>query len=110
MNSNRRDIDNIISELENEGKSPGTEHTKNIRKEFEDRFFDINKRLEEYRKNLLDEIKRVENKRNLPPPPQMEGGSVRELREEMLSRIRGIEKELYELRKMTDRRGAMIVE
>ena len=109
INSNRRDIDNLISEIER-GENIKPYPKSDMRKELDEKFFDVNSRLEEYRKNLLDEISRVENKRGLPPPPPAKNESVKELREEMMSRIRGLEEEIYELRKKMNSRGALVVE
>ena len=87
-----------------------------IRKNLEEKFFDINKRLEQNKMDFMGEISRVENKKVLPPPPVPITGEdstkkVKEVEERLLSRITELEEIVYELKQRKPRTsGAVVLE
>jgi len=104
-------IENEIEVLKKAGGSSGNfpVNLKELEEKWEERFFEVNKRLEETKKLLLDEITRVENKRlpPLPPPPQ----PLEEFKSDVLKRIERVENEIFDLKqKIKEKSSAVIVE
>ena len=96
-----------VIKLSEESAKPieSVEGLNEIKKDIEEKFFDINKKLEQTKSNFMGEITRVENKKDLPPPPMpIESGEdseefkneLRELKEELLSRIEELENNINE--------------
>lgn len=114
VNANRREIEKLVSEIETLKKRPRTVavadgETEEVRKDLEEKFFDINKRLEQTKINLMGEISRVENKK---PPAVPDSGDSKEEEKQLISRIEGLENEIYDLkhRKKSRDSGAVILE
>lgn len=114
VNANNREIEKLVSEIETLKKRPGTVavadgEVDEVRKDMEEKFFDINKRLEQTKINLMGEISRLENKK---PPAVPESGDSKEEEKQLVSRIDELENEIYDLkhRKKSRGSGAVILE
>lgn len=119
VNANGREIKSMVLQIEDLKKKRETVVKSDagldgIRKDLEEKFFDINKKLEQSRMNLMGEISRVENQKVLPPPPAPIAGEdstkkVKEVEERLLSRITELEKGIYELKQRKPRTSGAIV-
>jgi len=115
LSENGREIKKLISEMDGlkrtktSGTAPKDEGLDELKKELEEKFFDINKRLEQSKMNLMGEISRMEK---LPSPPSSGEDfteKINKLREELLPRIEELEDELYQLKHRKPRRSDAVV-
>ncbi len=112
VNENKKEIKRIISEIEELKKMPRSFPVKEIeelKNRWDEKFFEINKRLEETKKILLGEISRVENEK-VSSSGTGNSDELNKIRSEMLSRIEKLENENYELKRHKKSSGAIIVE
>lgn len=106
VSENTRDIKNIISRLEGIKARCFSKKGGSQAEDFDEKFFDLNRRIEQVRADLLGEISRIEN-RPLPAPPTREPARP-EKDDRMENKILDLESELMKMRKKKN--AAVILE
>lgn len=109
----RQNINGRILELEKRietaPRGGPVEGMSEIRKDIEEKFFDINRRLEQAKEDFRGEITRIENRPVHVPMQRQEEDAGKE--EKLHSRISLLEKEIYDLKKRKKRNyGAVVLE